>query len=331
MINRCRSSVYQFFSRARCALVLVVFFGLAQVPAAAALADPTLAVAPEAAAENGVRNNVLFFDLNNAEAEVAQFESELPAEGRQLFLVPSLARFDPERRKKILALQRRTDELTTRASTCAPLNRANRASCHAMWDELRDLEIRRELLTVKFDGTQALADTRLIGDNVIDIVVISGHHQRKFFRGELAEMRVEDLFAIGKAVPHAFNQARTVILLGCDTGTPQMLTQVFSKLFPAAALIIGSELPAPTRDEPRNLSFIREILRHESRLLAATTPDDIAPIYQRLLAEQWPVTLLWKREYFFSDDWRYWESLANGLRVMPRTSDAAAPRKKKPA
>ncbi len=283
------------------------------------------------ASERVVRNNVLFFDLNNAEAEVAQFESELPIENRQLFLVPSLSRFDPERRKKILALQRSADRLTSQASICAPLTQANRAGCHALWDELRDMEVRRELLTMKFDGRQALDDTRLIGDSVVDIVVISGHHQRKFFRGELAELHIDDLFAIAKAIPNAFNQARTVILLGCDTGTPQMMAQVFTTLFPAAELIVGSELPAPTRDEPRNLSFIREVLRHESRLLAAASPDDIAPIYQRLLAEQWPVTLLWKREYFFSDDWRYWESVAHGLRVMPRTSASATSRKKRRA
>ena len=283
------------------------------------------------ASERVVRNNVLFFDLNNAEAEVAQFESELPIENRQLFLVPSLSRFDPERRKKILALQRSADQLTAQASICAPLTQANRASCHALWDELRELEVRRELLTMKFDGRQALDDTRLIGDSVVDIVVISGHHQRKFFRGELAELHVDDLFAIARAIPNAFNQVRTVILLGCDTGTPQMMAQVFTTLFPAAELIVGSEMPAPTRDEPRNLSFIREVLRHESRLLAAASPDDIAPIYQRLLAEQWPVTLLWKREYFFSDDWRYWESVAHGLRVMPRTSASATSRKKRRA
>ena len=284
-----------------------------------------------AATEPAVRNNVLFFDLNNAEAEVAQFESELPIENRQLFLVPSLTRFDPERRKKILALHRNIDELTAQAATCAPLTPANRASCHAVWDDLRNLEVRRELLTAKFNGKQALDDVRLIGDNVVDIVVISGHHQRKFFRGELAELHVDDLFAIANAVPGAFNQARTVILLGCDTGTPQMLAQVFSKLFPAAELIVGSELPAPTRDEPRNLSFIREVLRHESRLLSAAIPDEIAPIYMRLLAEQWPVTLLWKREYFFSDDWRYWENVAHGLRVIPRTSANATSRKKRRA
>ena len=283
------------------------------------------------ATERVVRNNILFFDLNNAEAEVAQFESELPSENRQLFLVPSLTRFDPERRKKILALHRSTDELIAKASSCAPLTQVNRASCHAVWDELRDLELRRELLTVKFDGKLALDDTRMIGDSVVDIVVISGHHQRKFFRGELAELHVDDLFAIAKAVPNAFNQARTVILLGCDTGTPQMLTEVFGKLFPAAELIVGSELPAPTRDEPRNLSFIRELLRHESRLLSAAVPDDITPIYQRLLAERWPVTLLWKREYFFSDDWRYWESSAHGLRVIPRISTSDVQRKKKRA
>lgn len=298
-----------------------------------ALAVSVLAVLAVAAvaSEGVVRNNVLFFDLNNAEAEVAQFESELPIENRQLFLVPSLSRFDPERRKKILALQRSADQLTAEASICAPLTQANRASCHALWDELRDLEVRRESLTMKFDGRQALDDTRLIGDSVVDIVVISGHHQRKFFRGELAELHVDDLFAIAKAIPNAFNQVRTVILLGCDTGTPQMMAQVFTTLFPAAALIVGSELPAPTRDEPRNLSFIREILRHESRLLAAASPDEIAPIYQRLLAEQWPVTLLWKREYFFSDDWRYWERVAHGLRVMPRPSASAPTRKKRRA
>ena len=315
MVNRC------FFHR---------FTPVSRVVGALAIAFLATLAVTAAASERVVRNNVLFFDLNNAEAEVAQFENELPIENRQLFLIPSLTRFDPERRKKILALHRSTDELTAKASACAPLTQVNRAGCHALWDDLRDLEVRRESLTMKFDGKQALDDARAIGDSVVDIVVISGHHQRKFFRGELAELHVDDLFAIAKAVPNAFNQARTVILLGCDTGTPQMLTQVFSKLFPAAELIVGSELPAPTRDEPRNLSFIRELLRHESRLLAAAIPDDIAPIYQRLLAEQWPVTLLWKREYFFSDDWRYWESVANGLRVIPRITATAAPRKKKP-
>ena len=304
---------------------------IGRVAGALALATFSMAAVTVYASDRVVRNNILFFDLNNAEAEVAQFESELPSENRQLFLVPSLSRFDPERRKKILALHRNTDELTAKASTCAPLTPINRESCHAVWDELRDLEVRRELLTMKFDGKQALDDTRMIGDNVIDIVVISGHHQRKFFRGELAELHVNDLFAIAKAVPNAFNQARTVILLGCDTGTPQMLTEVFGKLFPAAELIVGSELPAPTRDEPRNLSFIRELLRNESRLLAAAAPDDITPIYQRLLAERWPVTLLWKREYFFSDDWRYWQSSAHGLQVIPRISATGTPPKKKRA
>ena len=316
VVNRCFLLLRALVSRLICALAFALLASLAVTAAASG---------------HVVRNNVLFFDLNNAEAEVAQFESELPIENRQLFLVPSLSRFDPERRKKILALHRSADELTARASTCAPLTQLNRTSCHALWDELRDLEVRRELLTVKFGGKQALEDARLIGDSVVDIVVISGHHQRKFFRGELAELHVDDLFAIAKAVPNAFNQVRTVILLGCDTGTPQMLTQVFNRLFPAAELIVGSELPAPTRDEPRNLSFIRELLRHESQLLAATTAADIAPIYQRLLAEQWPVTLLWKREYFFSDDWRYWQSVANGLRVIPRIFGTTAPQKKKPA
>ena len=319
MVNRCFWILHALISRVFGALAIVIAMAMASLAPFGATAT---------ASERVVRNNVLFFDLNNAEAEVAQFENELPIENRQLFLVPSLSRFDPERRKQILTLHRSTDGLTAKASTCAPLTRVNRASCHALWDELRDLEVRRELLTMKFDGAQALADARAIGDSVVDIVVISGHHQRKFFRGELAELHVDDLFAIAKAVPNAFNQARTVILLGCDTGTPQMLTQVFSKLFPAAELIVGSELPAPTRDEPRNLSFIRELLRHESRLHAASTADDITPIYQRLLAEQWPVTLLWKREHFFSDDWRYWESAAHGLRVVPRIPVSVAPRKK---
>lgn len=314
-----RNSLYTLVSRVGGALASLAMLAIVT------LADTA------SASQRAVRNNILFFDLNNAEAEVAQFENELPSENRQLFLVPSLSRFDPERRKKILALHRNTDELTAKASTCAPLTQVNRASCHAVWDELRDLEVRRELLTMKFDGKQALDDTRIIGDSVVDIVVISGHHQRKFFRGELAELHVDDLFAIAKAVPHAFNQARTVILLGCDTGTPQMLTEVFGKLFPAAELIVGSELPAPTRDEPRNLSFIRELLRHESRLLAAAVPDDITPIFQRLLAERWPVTLLWKREYFFSDDWRYWESSAHGLQVIPRLPAPFVQRKKKRA
>ncbi len=259
MLDICRDvlrrfrRVNQWFARLARALVtpvallLTATAALATVPPSSPK-SPETSEAPDARAVPAIpdqltpppRNHVLFFDLNNAEAEIAQFRAELPIAETQLFLVPSLQRMDAAKRKQVLELHHSIVAATEQAAMCAPLTRKNRASCFALWDELAALEAARATVTERFSGATAQSDIAQLGSTEIDIVVISGHHQRKFFRGELGEMTVADLQAMAAAHPSAFAKARTVILLGCDTGTPEMLNTVFMPLFPSAQLIIGS-------------------------------------------------------------------------------------------
>ena len=58
--------------------------------------------------------------------------------------------------------------------------------------------------------------------STVDIVVISAHHSNGYFRGELAQLDVNDLIRIDAEFPALLGQVRTLILLGCETGTPTM-------------------------------------------------------------------------------------------------------------
>ena len=62
------------------------------------------------------RSNVLFIDLNNAEAEIDSVKSALPRDGSRVFTIPPSGRFDANRRAEILEVQRRFNA-TTRLAT----------------------------------------------------------------------------------------------------------------------------------------------------------------------------------------------------------------------
>ena len=267
------------------------------------------------ATTSAARSNVLFIDLNNADAEITAVKSALPQDGRRVFAIPGARRFDAARRAAILDVQKHINALMRRATDC-PATR--QASCRALWDDLRTLELEREKLTHHYAVDQMVEDINLITPealSTVDIVVISGHHSNGYFRGELAQLEVNDLIRIDAEFPALFGQVRTLILLGCDTGTPTMFSEVFARLFPLARLMIGSEDSAPTRDEARNLRFIRSVMRFEAQLQHARHNGQAGRIHQQLLAESWPVAMLWDRQYYFSRGWNGWLGSAAGLRM----------------
>ncbi len=277
-----------------------------------------------AASNCTARSNVLFIDLNNAEAEINAVKSALPRDGSRVFTIPPSARFDATRRAEILAVQQRFDTTTRLATDCPP---SRQASCRGLWDSLRSIELEREKLTLRYAIEQMVEDINRITPealSTVDIVVISGHHSNGYFRGELAQLDVNDLIRIDAEFPALFGQVRTVILLGCDTGTPTMFAEMFARLFPLARLMIGSEDSAPTRDEARNLRFIRSLIRFEAPLQLARRNEEARRIHRQLLAEAWPVAMLWDRQYYFSRASSSWLGSAAGLR-MTRSLSTAKP------
>jgi hypothetical protein len=105
------------------------------------------------------------------------------------------------------------------------------------------------------------------------------------------------------ALAHVFRAGQLDVLLGCATGTAENFRDRYSALFPAARLIVGAEDNAPTRNEPRNLAFIRAVLALEQDLLTIRELADILGLYSRLLRHPWPVSLFWQQRYYFSREY----------------------------
>jgi hypothetical protein len=130
--------------------------------------------------------------------------------------------------------------------------------------------------------------------------VISGHHSGGYFGGEISRLDVVDLETLNIVFPTVFQNVRSVLLLGCETGSQQMVHNVFAPLFPAARVIIGSDGVAPLRDDPRNLHFVRAAVLAQPTLTEARSVVDASRAYRTLLRQPWPVALLWNREHYFT-------------------------------
>ncbi len=255
---------------------------------------------PRAAANALGSTHVLFIDLNNAEDELEAVATSLPKVNASLAVVPSLSRFSFKQRDQILKVKSQYNKTAKEAELCTL---KDRSACPPLWAKLRELELERERLTDSYKVEQLLEDLAPLGNRVFDVVVISGHHSKGFFRGEFAELAVEDLLRVDATYPQLFRYARTVILLGCETGTPHMFGNVFPAIFPSATTLIGAEDNAPTRSEARNLAFIEAALAAEPKLTSARDAEDVLAIHKRLLARKWPVTILWRGEHYFAKKW----------------------------
>jgi hypothetical protein len=260
----------------------------------------THARAPKAIALPAPSTHVLFIDLNNAEEELEAVASSLPRANASLAVVPSLARFSFKQRDGILKVKSQYDKTAKEAELCTL---KGPQTCPPLWAKLRELELERERLTDSYKVEQLLEDLAPLAHRSFDVVVISGHHSKGFFRGEISELAVDDLMRVDLTYPNLFRHARTVILLGCETGTPHMFLNVFPAIFPAATTLIGAEDNAPTRSEARNLAFIEATLAAESKLTFARDAEEVLSIHKRLLARKWPVTILWRGEHYFAKKW----------------------------
>ncbi len=134
------------------------------------------------------------------------------------------------------------------------------------------------------------------------MVVISGHHEHGYYRGELALIEDKQLHDVVHSLPRLFGGVDTVLLLGCSTGTRDNFADALAPMFPNALLMIGAEDNAPLRFEPRNMAFIHHVMANRSALLKAQTPQQVSGIYQQFLRKNWPASILWRQEVVFLKD-----------------------------
>jgi hypothetical protein len=249
-----------------------------------------------------VNARTLFIDLNNADSEIKAFNASAVGKVPPIIVLPSYQRIDPKQRKAARVANASLDELTVLAQHCAVSVLAKSEQCRNVYVNIRNAELDRVAATGDYsidDLTLELTYILKINPDIrFDTLVVSGHHELSYYRGELFQATQKQIVKLVKQFGPAFSRLNMIVLLGCGTGSRIAFTEL-SALFPNVTLMVGAQDRAPTRDEARNLLFIRKLNASRSRLLNGQTSAQIEPIFRSLLAENWPVSLLWRHQVLF--------------------------------
>lgn len=252
----------------------------------------------------------LFIDFNNADSEIAVFKQSHQGVANEVVVVPSYKRITQKQRLHVVKVNETIERLTVKLGDCAVA--ANMIvktaakkdkNCDAYYDQIFALEKEREKTTgyynaddLKAELLALLEDTKSVPFNM---VVISGHHEQGFYRGELTDAKVKEFIDMMDESRALFSKVNTVVFLGCETGTKTVFQNTLLAMFPSVPVILASEDNAPTRNEARNLAYIRHVINIRPKLLAARTVKEVQPLFNSLLAKNWPVSLLWRQNIVF--------------------------------
>lgn len=252
----------------------------------------------------------LFIDFNNADSEIAVFKQSHQGVANEVVVVPSYKRITQKQRLHIVKVNETIEKLTVKVGDCAvAANIVVKAAvkkdknCDGYYDQIFSLEKEREKTTGYYNADDLKAELLALLEekNAIpfNMVVISGHHEQGFYRGELTDAKVKEFIDMMDESRALFSKVNTVVFLGCETGTKSVFQNTLLAMFPAVPVILASEDNAPTRNEARNLAYIRHILNIRPKLLAARTVKEVQPLFNSLLAKNWPVSMLWRQNIVF--------------------------------
>jgi hypothetical protein len=252
----------------------------------------------------------LFIDFNNADAEIAVFKQSHLGVANDVVVIPSYKRITQKQRLHVVKVNDAIERLTVKVGDCAVA--ANMVvktaakkdkNCDSYYDQIFSLEKEREKTTGYYNADDLKAELLALLEDTqsapFNMVVISGHHEQGFYRGELTDAKVKEFIDMMDESRALFTKVNTVVFLGCETGTKNVFQNTLLAMFPAVPVILASEDNAPTRNEARNLAYIRHVINIRPKLLAARTIKEVQPLFNSLLAKNWPVSMLWRQSIVF--------------------------------
>jgi hypothetical protein len=245
----------------------------------------------------------LFIDFNNADSEIQAFKTSRVGRRETFLVLPSYERISAQQRAAARRANSAIEQLTLLAQQCAVTEGKKQSVCHEVYRRIRKAELARIEATGSYSVTDLKTElgTLLIKnpDLRVDMLVVSGHHERGFYRGELSQATDQEFDELIQKSRVLFTGLNTVVLLGCSTGTRASFQNYLSPIFPKITLVVGAEDSAPTRDESRNLSFIKKFNASRLSLLNSQSHKEVEPIVKGLRAENWPISLLWRNRTLF--------------------------------
>lgn len=250
-----------------------------------------------------VQARTLFIDFNNAENEIAVFKQNQLGVASEVVVVPSYQRITRKQRLEVVKANVAIEKYTLLVQDCAVAVKKDAKKCDSYYDRIVANEKEREKATGGYAAEDMKAELlALMADKTaipFNMVVISGHHELGFYRGELTDAKVKEFIDMMADSSALYSNVNTVVFLGCDTGTREVFQNTLTSMFPAVPVILASEDKAPTRNEARNLAYIKQVMAIRPKLLAAKSVKEVQPLFQSLLSKHWPVSLLWKQNFVF--------------------------------
>jgi hypothetical protein len=247
----------------------------------------------------------LFIDLNNAEPEINAIKKGVGGKAEEVVVIPSYERISKKQRSGVLKAQLELDQFTQEAQECAVSVKKDKA-CSSVYERIRAAELSRESYARAYSTADLVQEITALAatsaSRPFAMVVISGHHENGFYMGELSKIRAAELAELVRGLPGVFASVKTLLMLGCGTGTKENFENMLLPMFPQVQVIVAAEDNAPLRDEPRNLAFVRRVMNHRQTLVTAHNPQIVKAIYGHLLAQNWPVSILWGQHLVFFKD-----------------------------
>jgi hypothetical protein len=133
----------------------------------------------------------LFIDFNNAESEINVFRQSQQGVASEVVVVPSYKRITHKQRLHIVKVNEAIEKFTVLVGDCAVaanIGAKKDKKCDGYYDQIVQLEKEREKTTGYYTANDLrdellalLSDTKSVPFNM---VVISGHHEQGFYRGD---------------------------------------------------------------------------------------------------------------------------------------------------
>ena len=247
----------------------------------------------------------LFIDLNNAEPEIEAVKAGKLGQPEEVVVIPSFEKIPKKNRLAIIKAQKNVDKFTEEAQECAVQAKKPKA-CATVYERIRASELERLRLTGNYSAQDLEQElVALVAKHAhapFDMVVISGHHERGYYLGELAGIRSSHLAKLVADLPQVFQPVDTLLFLGCKTGTKENYSNTIAPMFPTIPIVVAAEDNAPLRDEPRNIAFVKKIMSKRDLLVRAQNPKVVESIHAGLLGHRWPVSILWRQKLAFFKD-----------------------------
>jgi len=237
----------------------------------------------------------LFIDFNNAEREIAVFKQSQQGVASEVVVVPSYQRITHKQRLHILKTNEAIESYTLKLQDCSVAPKRH-AKCDGYYDRIYSLEQEREKTTgyysaedLKKELLALLEDKNAIPFNMVVISAVVKETSRRFKENETLETTATELDRL------LATKKDSVTI----EGDKAVYKNTLQSMFPGVPVILASEDNAPTRNEARNLAYIKQVMAIRPKLLAAKSVKEVQPLFQSLLARHWPASLLWKQNVVF--------------------------------